>query len=212
MIWWEPVGNSSKVREEVDGLTMRDAMEDSVCVLSCFRHVQFFVALWAVAHQASLPVGFSKQEYWSGLPCPPPGDLPDPGIEPRSPVSPPLQANSLPLSHRRSPRKLANIPKVICFHGILTLKGIKFFFGISMKYISTTEVVDFSIEATKCISQIVYFNQVYLTSKFFQKNYRMESFEWSMRFLRSELWMDFFMKQFAYFVWWPNPSQSYNRM
>ena len=69
-----------------------------------------------------------------------------------------------------------------------------------MKYISTTEVVDFSIEATKCISQIVYFNQVYLTSKFFQKNYRMESFEWSMRFLRSELWMDFFMKQFAYFV------------
>ena len=37
--------------------------------------------LWTVAHQASLSMGFSRQEYWSGLPCPPPGDLPDPGIE-----------------------------------------------------------------------------------------------------------------------------------
>ena len=166
---------------------MRDAKEDSVCVLSRFNHVQFFVALWTVTRQASLPMGFSKQEYWSGLPCPPPGDLPDPGIKPRSPVSPALQANSLPLSHRGSPRKLVNIPKIICFHGILTLKGIKFFFGISMKYISTTEVVDFSIEAIKCTSQIVYFNQAYLTFKFSQKNNRMESFEWSRRLLRSEL-------------------------
>ena len=40
---------------------------------------------------------FSRQEYWSGLPFPPPGDLPNPGIEPESPVSPALQANSLPL-------------------------------------------------------------------------------------------------------------------
>ena len=38
-----------------------------------------------VAHQAPLSMGFSRQEYWSGLPCPPPGDLPDPGIEPASP-------------------------------------------------------------------------------------------------------------------------------
>ena len=46
-----------------------------------------------VAHQASLSLGFSRQEYWSGLPFPSPGDLPDPGIEPGSPV---LQADSLP--------------------------------------------------------------------------------------------------------------------
>jgi len=39
-----------------------------------------FGTLWTVAHQASLSMGFSRQEYWSGLPCPPPGDLPDPGI------------------------------------------------------------------------------------------------------------------------------------
>ena len=56
--------------------------------------------LWPyVAHQAPLPMGFSKQEYWSGLPCPPPGNLPDPGIKPLSPASPALQADSSPLSH-----------------------------------------------------------------------------------------------------------------
>ena len=47
---------------------------------------------WTVACQAPLSLGFSKQEYWSGLPCPPPGNLPDPGIEPRSPA---LQEDSL---------------------------------------------------------------------------------------------------------------------
>ena len=49
---------------------------------------------WTVALQASLCMGFSRQEYWSGLPCPPPGDLPDLGIEPGSPA---LQADSLPI-------------------------------------------------------------------------------------------------------------------
>ena len=41
---------------------------------------------WTVAHQAPLSLGFPRQEDWSGLPCPPPGDLPDPGIEPESPA------------------------------------------------------------------------------------------------------------------------------
>ena len=45
-----------------------------------------FVTRWIVAHQAPLSMGFSRQEYWSGLPFPSPGDLPDPGIEPRSPA------------------------------------------------------------------------------------------------------------------------------
>ena len=52
-----------------------------------------------------LPVRFSRQEYWSGFPCPPPGDLPDRGIEPMSPAPPALQADSLPLSHQESPEK-----------------------------------------------------------------------------------------------------------
>ena len=61
-------------------------------MLSCFSRVRLFVTLWTVAHQAPLSMGFSRQEYWSGLPCPPPGDIPDPGIEPESLVSPALAA------------------------------------------------------------------------------------------------------------------------
>ena len=70
-----------------------------VFVLSCFSHVQLFVILWTVAPQALLSMGFPRQEYWSGLPSLPPGDLPDPGIEPGSPMSPALQEHSLLLNH-----------------------------------------------------------------------------------------------------------------
>ena len=62
-------------------------------MLSCFSCVQLFVTLWPVAQQAPLPMGFSRQEYWNGLPGSPPGDLPNPGMEPGSPA---LQAESLP--------------------------------------------------------------------------------------------------------------------
>ena len=51
-------------------------------VLSRFSRVQCFATLWTVARQAPLSMGFSRQEHWSWLLCPPPGDLPDPGIEP----------------------------------------------------------------------------------------------------------------------------------
>ena len=61
---------------------------------------------WTVACQAPLSMGFSQQEYWSRLPCPPPGDLPDPGIKLTSSVAPALQADSLPLTHRGSPKDL----------------------------------------------------------------------------------------------------------
>ena len=61
---------------------------------------------WTVANQAPLSVGFSRQEYWSGLPCLPPGDLPDPRIELGSPVAPALQVDSLPLSHLGNPNQL----------------------------------------------------------------------------------------------------------
>ena len=55
---------------------------------------------WTVAHHAPLSMGFPRQEYWNGLPFPSPGDLPDPGIEPRSPA---LQADSLPSEPRGKP-------------------------------------------------------------------------------------------------------------
>ena len=58
------------------------------CMLSLFGNLQLFATLWTVAHQASLSVGFSRQEYWSGLPFPPPGDLSNPRIETASPESP----------------------------------------------------------------------------------------------------------------------------
>ena len=58
------------------------------CVLSHFSCVQLFVTLWTVAHQAPLSMGFFRQKYWSALPCPPPGDLLDPGIEAASLVYP----------------------------------------------------------------------------------------------------------------------------
>ena len=67
------------------------------------NRVRLFETLWTVAYQAPLSMGFSRQDYWSGLPFPPPGDVPDPGIESTSPASPTLQADSLPLSHQRSP-------------------------------------------------------------------------------------------------------------
>ena len=71
---------------------------DRLDVLSWFNWVLLFVTLWTVACQVSLSMGFSRQEYWSGLPCPPPGDLPHPGI-----TSPALQADSLLLSHGGRP-------------------------------------------------------------------------------------------------------------
>ena len=70
-------------------------------MLSHFSHVPLFSTLWTVAQQAPLPMGFSRQEYWSGLPCPTPGDLPDPGIEPASLLSPDWQVGSLPLAPPR---------------------------------------------------------------------------------------------------------------
>ena len=59
------------------------------CVLSHFSHVGLFAIPQTVAHQAPLSMGFSRQEYWSGLPFPPPGDL-NPGIKPESHMSPTL--------------------------------------------------------------------------------------------------------------------------
>ena len=61
--------------------------------MKSFSRVRLFVTPWTVAYQAPQSVEFSRQEYWSGLPFPSPGDLPNPGIEPRSPA---LHADALP--------------------------------------------------------------------------------------------------------------------
>ena len=57
-------------------------------MLSCFSRVQLFATIWTVGPWALLSMRFSRQEYWNGLPSPPPGDLPDPGMEPTTLKSP----------------------------------------------------------------------------------------------------------------------------
>ena len=71
--------------------------------IQSLSQVRLFETPWTAAHQAPLPMEFLRQEYWNGLPLPPPGDLPDPGIRLTSPESPTLQVNSLLLSHLGSP-------------------------------------------------------------------------------------------------------------
>ena len=69
--------------------------------MKSLSHVQLFATPWTVAHQAPPSMEFSRQEYWSGVPLPSPGDLPDPGIEPFA-----LQADSLPTELSGKPKYL----------------------------------------------------------------------------------------------------------
>ena len=80
--------------------------------------------LWTVARQAALSMGSSRQEYWSGLPCPPPRDLPDPGTEPPSPVSPALQGDSLPLAPPGKPLRTRTHALKIGLRNIFQVQSI----------------------------------------------------------------------------------------
>ena len=82
------------VSESIENINFASKVKVKVKSLSC---IGLFATLWTVARQAPQSMGFSRQEYWSGLPFPSPGDLNNSGIEPTSPVSLALQANSLPL-------------------------------------------------------------------------------------------------------------------
>ena len=91
-------------------------------MLSHFSCAQFFTTLWAVAHQATLSTGFPRQEYWSGLPHPLQGDLPDPGIKPESLTFPALAGGFFTTSATwevlKSPELL---PSKTTVYGICTL-------------------------------------------------------------------------------------------
>ena len=78
---------------ELQRLMMIKMTNFILCCAWSFSHIQLFATPWTVARQAPPSMGFSRQEEWSGLPCPPPEDLPNPGIESRSPT---LQADPLP--------------------------------------------------------------------------------------------------------------------
>ena len=102
---WPSPARSRPSLEQVNWVTVPHSRQRSsflvrACVLSHFSRVQLCVTLWTAAHQAPLSMGFSRQGYWSGLLCPPPGDLPNPVIKPGSPA---FQADSLPLSHQVRP-------------------------------------------------------------------------------------------------------------
>ena len=123
-----------------------------VCMLSCFGCVQLFVTLWTIAQQASLPMGFSRQEYWSEwqwVALPSPGDLPNPGINPVSPVVPALQVDSLLPSHlgkpcmlRRNPKELFGQPNHIyeSFWCIIEIKTALWINYISIKNLKKKRV------------------------------------------------------------------------
>ena len=82
-------------------------------IVKSLSRVQLFATPWTVAHQAPLSVGFSRQEQWSGLTFPSPGNLPNSGIKPRSPK---LQADTLPSEPPGKPATLADvqIPRLTC--------------------------------------------------------------------------------------------------
>ena len=82
--------------------------------MKLLSRVRLFVTLWTVAHQAPPSMGFSRQEYWSGLPFPSPGDLPNPGIEPRSPA---LQSDAL-TSELPGKQKTIHIYNSLQLHGL----------------------------------------------------------------------------------------------
>ena len=102
----EDTSQLDKSEDECRDSSTQDSNDDSVCVCACtcvcvLSHVRLFATPRTVACQSPLSMKFSRKEYWSGLPFPSPGDLPDPGIGPGYPA---LQADSLPffLSHQRS--------------------------------------------------------------------------------------------------------------
>ena len=91
------IGLLSAVQQSKPAINIRTLLVFSRSIVS-----DFFATPWTAACQAPLSMGFPRQEYGSGLPFPPPGDLPDPGIKLTSPASPPLQVDFLPLSHLKA--------------------------------------------------------------------------------------------------------------
>ena len=97
------------------------------CTHSCPTHL---VTPWTVACHVSLSMEFSRQEYWTGLPFPTPGDLPDPGIKPVSLASPALAVDSLPLRHLGSPFQTFGLLKLVINLGFGSNSECKVFFRL----------------------------------------------------------------------------------
>ena len=131
------------------------------CVQSLFSHVWIFVTLWTVPHQAPLSMGFSRQESWSQLPCPPPGDLPNPGIEHVPLTSPALAGRFFTtnatwephLSLQGSPINITDLLlNNICFNPDL-LSHVPWFYYLEIYFplFLNTHKVAISIYTIKCL-------------------------------------------------------------
>ena len=122
-----------------------------VCVCVSHSVVSDSATPWAVARQAPLSMGFNRQEYWSGLPSPSPGDLPDPGIRPKAPASPALQAGSLV---SEPPGKLPYCPE---FNSVFKACALwkRSFMKPSCLYPCTREMPLLSSHHTHCWCQII---------------------------------------------------------
>ena len=96
MYWSDGTASRHAVNSRGEGKQMGDAHSGACCVCVCvcavLSHIWLFATPWTVTLRLLCPWGFFRQEFWGGLPCPPPGDLPNPGIKLRSPA---LQVNSL---------------------------------------------------------------------------------------------------------------------
>ena len=97
-------------------------MRNSKVKVKSLSPVQLFATPWTVAYQAPLSMGFSRQEYWSGLPFPSPGDLPNTGIKPRSPA---LQADALTSEPPRKPKGVFKSWDYLKDKAIVFRKGMK---------------------------------------------------------------------------------------
>ena len=112
--FWGSTSIPGKLGGVVDHSTM------SMCMLSLFSRVWLFATLWTIAHQASLFMGLSRQEYLSGLPYPPPGDLPHSGIKPMSPMAPGLQTHFFTVEPLGKPYPMMATSLILfrgCHHG-----------------------------------------------------------------------------------------------
>ena len=116
--------------------------------VSRFSYVWLFEIPWTVACQAPLSMGFSRQEYWSGLPCPSSGDLPDPGVEPRSPA---LQQILYHLNHQGSP-----YTHILCLCNYLPMYlFLKFLYIIFSNLMAQCTAGTFYLEQQYCSGQSI---------------------------------------------------------
>ena len=102
-------GHNLSTRKWAHKLSRTHTMKSYMCVCVSHSVMSDSATPYTIAHQASLSMEFSRQEYWSGLPCPSPGDLPGPGIKPRSPA---LQADSLLSKPTRKPKTFYTVKRI----------------------------------------------------------------------------------------------------